>query len=213
VYIYIHIHIYTHTYIYTVSESGGCDVTDLLLSHKARALYRVDCHESNIKRRIMIRKHLQKKGFGMLAGNIGAPRIFLSGADPEARYNLSLILKICHKNYVKTSEPARSQVTGNTETDKEDNLRICRFLSRFSTFQCTSRQLMSVADLGRKVNHVQALVRLCLQTLCFVNFSLGGELQPGSRPPPPFGCTNGWAGSNITYTINSNITRGQKSAL
>jgi hypothetical protein len=34
---------------HTVVETGGGDVTDLLLSHKTKVLYKSDCHESNIK--------------------------------------------------------------------------------------------------------------------------------------------------------------------
>jgi len=53
--------------------------------------------------------------------------------------------------------------------------KICLFISYYilSTFQCASRQPISVADLGRwSLNHVNHLIPSRLQNLCLLNFNL-----------------------------------------
>ena len=65
---------------------------------------------------------------------------------------------------------------------KRKYLHIPKFIYiYFSKFQCTSHQLVSVADLGWRVNHVKLLISLCLQNLYFFLNLLWGE---AAAPPP-----------------------------
>jgi hypothetical protein len=54
---------------YTVVETGGGDVTGLLLSHKTKVLYKSDCREEMSKGNVMMWKRLRKKQFVGLTSN------------------------------------------------------------------------------------------------------------------------------------------------
>jgi hypothetical protein len=62
----------THTHTHTVVETGGCDVTDLLLFHKAQALQKAaGCLESNIKGKCHDRKMTTKETLQSVNKSLG----------------------------------------------------------------------------------------------------------------------------------------------
>jgi len=83
---------------------------------------------------------------------ISAPRIFLwwgGSAEPKAMYNLCLILNTSMKIMSKSPIQLLVRLQGKLKvTEKEKNLHILKCLLYFSVFQCTSLQVISVADLG-----------------------------------------------------------------
>ena len=67
-------------------------------------------------------------------------------------------------------------------------------LFNFSEFQCTSQHLISLADIGWRINHRTGLICLRLQNVCVLNFDLcweGGGMHPATSPSwlPPLAKT------------------------
>jgi hypothetical protein len=66
----------------------------------------------------------------------------LAGADPEAVYNLCLILKLYYEDHVKISEPTSGKLQGKLKLTEEEK-RVCIFVSVYYVFHYSSVLVIS----------------------------------------------------------------------